>query len=204
MIPDTSGPGLHPFPAARPAIRNVVPATTTIVDSAATTRRGRVWRTRPAASRSYRQGMRPNPIYLTTDDAARFARTGTRFLGTAIAEKDVNSSICRGGNASGGQGTFRERFPGPSKAFYVAFGEACAYSAQDADFLAVGRFRVRRVRSLRIIDRAGIVQDFVEGFGPGSPSIRRAVRRWGSDGFQQPQHGQSEEQGNEQYGGKPE
>jgi glutamate racemase len=87
-IPDTLVLGCTHFPLLAPAIRRVVPAGTVIVDSAAT-----------AAETVYRelerlQLNRPengcgSSTYLTTDDVARFARTGSRFLGTPIAESDV-------------------------------------------------------------------------------------------------------------------
>jgi glutamate racemase len=87
-IPDTLVLGCTHFPLLAPAIRNVVPATTTIVDSAATTARTVL---HILDSRALH---RPGPgcgqtRYLTTDDVARFARTGTRFLGTPIAEHQV-------------------------------------------------------------------------------------------------------------------
>lgn len=88
IIPDTLVLGCTHFPLLAPAIRNVVNSGTIIVDSAATT-----------ADTVYGELthlglMRPEngcgtTTYLTTDDAARFARTGTRFLGTAISEHEV-------------------------------------------------------------------------------------------------------------------
>ncbi|WP_207263289.1 glutamate racemase [Desulfovibrio sp. Huiquan2017] len=88
VIPDTLVLGCTHFPLLAPAIRNVVPSHTTIVDSAATT-----------AETVYRELDRLNldrpgsdcgsTAYLTTDDVPRFARTGSRFLGTPIAETDV-------------------------------------------------------------------------------------------------------------------
>lgn len=88
IIPDTLVLGCTHFPLLASAIRNVVPAGTTIVDSAATT---------AEAVHDILTGMALNrqaegcgqTVYLTTDDAARFARTGTRFLGTPIAEHEV-------------------------------------------------------------------------------------------------------------------
>lgn len=88
IIPDTLVLGCTHFPLLASAIRNVVPAGTTIVDSAATT---------AEAVHNILTGMALNrpaegcgqTVYLTTDDAARFARTGTRFLGTPIAEHEV-------------------------------------------------------------------------------------------------------------------
>jgi glutamate racemase len=88
VIPDTLVLGCTHFPLLAPAIRNVVPSSTTIVDSAATTAEA-VYR------ELNRHGLARTDIecgrtrYLTTDDAARFARTGTRFLGAAISDSDV-------------------------------------------------------------------------------------------------------------------
>ena len=87
-IPDTLVLGCTHFPLLAPAIRNVVPTTTTIVDSAATTART-VLDTLDSLQ-LHRPGSGCGETrYLTTDDAARFARTGTRFLGTPIAEHQV-------------------------------------------------------------------------------------------------------------------
>lgn len=88
VIPDTLVLGCTHFPLLAPAIRNVVDPATVIVDSAATTADtvyGELTRL---------EMMRPQNgcgtvNYLTTDDAARFARTGTRFLGTPISEHEV-------------------------------------------------------------------------------------------------------------------
>lgn len=88
VIPDTLVLGCTHFPLLAPAIRNVVNGRTVIVDSAATT-------ADTVHDELTRLGIkRPDSEcgkthYLTTDDAARFARTGTRFLGTAIAESEV-------------------------------------------------------------------------------------------------------------------
>lgn len=87
-IPDTLVLGCTHFPLLAPAIRNVVDPSTVIVDSAATT-------AETVHAELTRMDMRrPHSgcgtiAYLTTDDAARFARTGTRFLGTAIREHEV-------------------------------------------------------------------------------------------------------------------
>ncbi|MCJ2165986.1 MULTISPECIES: glutamate racemase [unclassified Pseudodesulfovibrio] len=88
VIPDTLVLGCTHFPLLASAIRKVVPKQTTIVDSAATTAET------VFAELTRLDLIRPEngcggSLYLTTDDAARFARTGTRFLGTAISEKDV-------------------------------------------------------------------------------------------------------------------
>ncbi|MGL1863556.1 MAG: glutamate racemase [Pseudodesulfovibrio sp.] len=88
IIPDTLVLGCTHFPLLAPAIRNVVDSGTVIVDSAATT-------AETVYGELKRMGIkRPDNgcgtiEYLTTDDAARFARTGTRFLGTPIAEHEV-------------------------------------------------------------------------------------------------------------------
>lgn len=88
LIPDTLVLGCTHFPLLGPAIRNVVAPATVIVDSAATTAetvQGEL--TRLGIDRP-EQGC-GTVHYLTTDDAARFSRTGTRFLGTAISEREV-------------------------------------------------------------------------------------------------------------------
>lgn len=88
IIPDTLVLGCTHFPLLAPSIRNVVQSATVIVDSAATT-------AETVNAELTRMNMkRPDEgcgssHYLTTDDAARFARTGTRFLGTAISEGEV-------------------------------------------------------------------------------------------------------------------
>lgn len=88
IIPDTLVLGCTHFPLLAPAIRNVVAGDTVIVDSAATTA------DTVHAELTRLDMRRPSDgcgsvVYLTTDDAARFARTGTRFLGTAIGEHEV-------------------------------------------------------------------------------------------------------------------
>ena len=88
-VPDTLVLGCTHFPLLAPAIRNVVKAETTIVDSAATT-------AETVNDELTRRGIkRADSVfgtinYLTTDDVVRFARTGTRFLGTAIGEGEVD------------------------------------------------------------------------------------------------------------------
>jgi len=66
----------------------VVPAGTTIVDSAATTA-DTVSRELDRLHLNRPENGCGSTLYLTTDDVPRFARTGSRFLGTPIAEKDV-------------------------------------------------------------------------------------------------------------------
>jgi glutamate racemase len=88
VLPDTLVLGCTHFPLLAPAIRSVLDPSVTIVDSAATTAEtvyaelARLGLTRP-------ENGCGATAYLTTDDAARFARTGSRFLGTPIAEHDV-------------------------------------------------------------------------------------------------------------------
>lgn len=87
-VPDTLVLGCTHFPLLAPAIRNVVPETTIIVDSAATTAET-VHRQLQQLRLARPENGCGSTRYLTTDDAARFARTGSRFLGTPIAEHDV-------------------------------------------------------------------------------------------------------------------
>ncbi|AMK10167.1 glutamate racemase [Pseudodesulfovibrio indicus] len=87
-VPDTLVLGCTHFPLLAPAIRNVVPAGTTIVDSAATTAETVHQQLQELQLARPENGCGATR-YLTTDDAARFARTGSRFLGTPIAEHDV-------------------------------------------------------------------------------------------------------------------
>ncbi|WP_041721015.1 glutamate racemase [Pseudodesulfovibrio piezophilus] len=88
LIPDTLVLGCTHFPLLAPAIRSVLSPSIRIVDSAATTA------DTVQAELERLTLLRPNhgcgeTRYLTTDDAARFARTGTRFLGTPITEHEV-------------------------------------------------------------------------------------------------------------------
>jgi len=88
VIPDTLVLGCTHFPLLASAIRNVVKGDTLIVDSAATT-------AETVLGELVQLGIRrPDgecgvTKYLTTDDVARFARTGSRFLGTAIGESEI-------------------------------------------------------------------------------------------------------------------
>ncbi|QGY39593.1 glutamate racemase [Pseudodesulfovibrio cashew] len=88
VIPDTLVLGCTHFPLLAPAIRNVVDPSTTIVDSAATTAET-VYAELARLGLGRKDGACGSARYLTTDDAARFARTGTRFLGRPIGEGDV-------------------------------------------------------------------------------------------------------------------
>jgi glutamate racemase len=87
-VPDTLVLGCTHFPLLASAIKNVVTPGTVIVDSAATTAEtvhAELVRTEMLRSQNGCGVVQ----YLTTDDAARFARTGSRFLGTPIAEHEV-------------------------------------------------------------------------------------------------------------------
>lgn len=86
--PDTLVLGCTHFPLLAPAIRNVVTPDTIIVDSAATTAET-VQRQLASLNIDRPQGQCGTTHYLTTDDTARFARTGTRFLGAPITESEV-------------------------------------------------------------------------------------------------------------------
>lgn len=88
VIPDTLVLGCTHFPLLASAIRNVVPVGTTIVDSAATTAHIVLQSLEAMTLKRPANGCGETQ-YLTTDDVARFARTGTRFLGTPIAEHQV-------------------------------------------------------------------------------------------------------------------
>ena len=86
--PDTLLLGCTHFPLLQEALQNVVGPQVRIVDSAATTalsvaaelRATNLLRADAAGGR-YR--------FLTTDNAARFARTGSLFLGRALADDEV-------------------------------------------------------------------------------------------------------------------
>jgi glutamate racemase len=88
VVPDTLVLGCTHFPLLAPAIRNVAPAGTTIVDSAATTAET-VYQELDHLHLGRPENGCGSTRYLTTDDVPRFARTGSRFLGTPIAETDV-------------------------------------------------------------------------------------------------------------------
>ncbi|WP_243544780.1 glutamate racemase [Pseudodesulfovibrio tunisiensis] len=85
--PDVLVLGCTHFPLLAPAIKHVAAPGTAIVDSAATT--ARAVRQVLADRNLVRSNGCGSSVYLTTDDVPRFARTGTRFLGTPIAEADV-------------------------------------------------------------------------------------------------------------------
>ena len=88
VIPDTLVLACTHFPLLAPAIRNVLNKDTVIVDSAATTAETVLFELDRLNMRRTDNGCGVTK-YLTTDDTARFARTGTRFLGTAIGESEV-------------------------------------------------------------------------------------------------------------------
>jgi glutamate racemase len=86
--PDTLVLGCTHFPVLENGIRAAVGADTTIVDSAATTAR--------ALERALAEAVLAAPVessgrvdFLATDDAERFARVGSTFLGRALAASDV-------------------------------------------------------------------------------------------------------------------
>lgn len=87
-VPDTLVLGCTHFPLLAGAIRNVVGPEVTIVDSAATTAeaiRVELQDSSRANGRSHCGGT----TFLTTDDADKFARIGSMFLGTSIDADDV-------------------------------------------------------------------------------------------------------------------
>lgn len=89
VIPDTLVLGCTHFPLLASAIRNVVPSATTIVDSAATTA-GKVLEELTRLDLKKPKNGCGETLYLTTDDAARFARTGTRFWERRLLRTKLN------------------------------------------------------------------------------------------------------------------
>ena len=88
VAPDTLVLGCTHFPLLAPAIKNVLDNTAIIVDSAATTAETvHAELSRLDLRRSDQDCGRT--VYLTTDDAARFARTGSRFLASPIPAHEV-------------------------------------------------------------------------------------------------------------------
>ena len=85
--PDCLVLGCTHFPLLLKALRNVVGPDVTLVDSAATTAET------VAAQLTHSNLTRPQPggaiTFLTTDDATRFANTGSLFLGMTIPPADV-------------------------------------------------------------------------------------------------------------------
>ncbi len=86
--PDTLVLGCTHFPLLAGAIRNVVGPGVSIVDSAATTADA-ILKELTGSGRANGHDGCGGTTFLTTDDPAKFARTGTMFLGTPIAESDV-------------------------------------------------------------------------------------------------------------------
>lgn len=86
--PDTLVLGCTHFPLLRQAIGNVINPEAVIVDSARTAAHSVCVQLDELAMNTASAG--PGEVgFLTTDDAARFARTGAGFLGRGIAEADV-------------------------------------------------------------------------------------------------------------------
>jgi glutamate racemase len=86
--PDNIILGCTHFPLLRDAIRNVVPAGTTIVDSASTTAAA-VARLLADNDLLNPQTSGGNLRLLATDGATRFARVGGRFLGENLSVEDI-------------------------------------------------------------------------------------------------------------------
>jgi glutamate racemase len=86
--PDNIILGCTHFPLLRDAIRNVVPAGTTIVDSASTTAAA-VARLLADNDLLNPQTSGGNLRLLATDGATRFARVGGRFLGEDLSVEDI-------------------------------------------------------------------------------------------------------------------
>lgn len=87
-IPDTLVLGCTHFPLLAGAIRNVVGPEVNIVDSAATTADAILDELSGSGQANGHDGC-GGTTFLTTDDPAKFARTGTMFLGTPISEQAV-------------------------------------------------------------------------------------------------------------------
>ena len=84
QAPDTLVLGCTHFPVLAPAIRSVLPAHVTLIDSAASGAAA-VLRQIAAPARTGRGRI----TCLATDGAARFARVGSRFLGETLHEHGV-------------------------------------------------------------------------------------------------------------------
>jgi glutamate racemase len=85
--PDTLLLGCTHFPPLLPVLRRVVGGSVHIVDSAATT--AQCVREELAARGMLREGHAGVCRFLTTDNQARFARTGSLFLGHPLERSDV-------------------------------------------------------------------------------------------------------------------
>lgn len=81
--PDTLVLGCTHFPVLAGAIASVLPPGVRIVDSAATTAAALLKQVAPAKAG---QGK---VTWLATDDAARFARVGSGFLGEVLRAQDI-------------------------------------------------------------------------------------------------------------------
>ncbi len=86
--PDSVILGCTHFPLLRPAIRQVVPEGTAIVDSASTT--ASVAATMLAEAELLNEQERAGQLWLmATDGAGRFARVGGRFIGEDLDASDI-------------------------------------------------------------------------------------------------------------------
>ena len=85
--PDTLVLGCTHFPVLADAIRAVLPAQVSIVDSAATTAAALLRQISPAGTAPLTRDGRVT--WLATDDARRFARVGGRFLGETLHAESV-------------------------------------------------------------------------------------------------------------------
>lgn len=87
-VPDTLLLGCTHFPLFYAALQHVVGSKVRIVDSAATTAQS-VAQELHAAHLEHTASVRGTCRFFTTDNPARFARTGSLFLGRALAQDDV-------------------------------------------------------------------------------------------------------------------
>jgi glutamate racemase len=97
--PDTLLLGCTHFPVLEQGIRAVAGLQTTIVDSAATTAKA-LERALADAGLAGAPGERGRVEFLATDDAERFARVGSTFLGRSLAAGDVEIVDLRGNAAA--------------------------------------------------------------------------------------------------------
>jgi glutamate racemase len=87
--PDCLVLGCTHFPVLIDAIRSAVPASVSIVDSAATTAQTLAGRMAPRATRPGEPSDGDRIVWLATDDAERFARVGGRFFGKSLSAAAV-------------------------------------------------------------------------------------------------------------------
>ena len=87
--PDCLVLGCTHYPMLKKAIGNVVGPAVRLVDSAATTAEAVRDELKGSGMEHPGQHREGRVLFFTTDDAARFARTGSLFLGRAIAAEDV-------------------------------------------------------------------------------------------------------------------